>query len=207
MFVPSYGPFTLAGCYREPEGKRALANLYFDEEMTVEKCLDKASTYAWAGIEYGTECWYGFQLDIGAAQEDLNVDNCGFVCPGNPGEYCGSGGHLVLYSSSTQPPDEQPSQPAEVNGHPWYGCMTEATDARALSADTIDLDVSMSLEFCSYYCEGYTYFGVEYGRECYCGNSFNAGSVIAPASDCNMLCSGNDSEFCGAGNRLSVYGV
>lgn len=48
-------------------------------------------------------------------------------------------------------------------------------------------------------------FGVEYARECYCGNSFAAGSTQAPATDCSMACTGNKFEYCGAGNRLSVY--
>jgi hypothetical protein len=31
--------------------------------------------------------------------------------------------------------------------------------------------------------------------------------ILAPGgtSDCNMLCAGNSSEYCGAGNRLDVY--
>ncbi|CAI4216450.1 unnamed protein product [Parascedosporium putredinis] len=48
-------------------------------------------------------------------------------------------------------------------------------------------------------------FGLEYGQECFCGNSFNSGSIAAPITDCNMPCAGNPFEFCGAGNRLSVY--
>jgi len=39
----------------------------------------------------------------------------------------------------------------------------------------------------------------------YCGNSFSAGSVAAPNTDCSFLCAGNVAEYCGAGNRLSVY--
>ena len=54
-------------------------------------------------------------------------------------------------------------------------------------------------------CTGWTYWGVEYGGECYCGNSFAAGSVTAPDSDCSFLCPGNSLEYCGAGNRLSTY--
>jgi len=40
-----------------------------------------------------------------------------------------------------------------------------------------------------------------------CGNAISNGGVIAPGgiSDCNMLCAGNSSEYCGAGNRLDVY--
>lgn len=65
----------------------------------------------------------------------------------------------------------------------------------------------MTLESCAAFCSGYTYFGVEYARECYCGNSFGAGSVVAPATDCNFPCAGNSTEYCGAGNRLSVYAI
>jgi WSC domain len=40
-----------------------------------------------------------------------------------------------------------------------------------------------------------------------CGNAISNGGGPAPGgiSDCNMLCAGNSSEYCGAGNRLDVY--
>jgi len=30
-------------------------------------------------------------------------------------------------------------------------------------------------------------------------------AIAAPDSDCNMVCKGDSSELCGAGNRLAVY--
>lgn len=75
---------------------------------------------------------------------------------------------------------------------------------RALNSKTF-ADDGMTLEKCGTFCAGFTYFGVEYSRECYCGNSFNAGSVKTAASECNMLCAGSKCTYCGAGNRLSVY--
>ncbi len=63
----------------------------------------------------------------------------------------------------------------------------------------------MTLEACQAFCSAYQYFGVEYSRECYCGDSFNTGSVAAPATDCSMTCMGAPFEYCGAGDRLSVY--
>jgi hypothetical protein len=63
----------------------------------------------------------------------------------------------------------------------------------------------MTLDLCAASCSGYTYFGVEYGRECYCGNSFGAGSVAAAESDCSFTCPGNGQQLCGAGVRLSTY--
>lgn len=116
----------------------------------------------------------------------------------------------------------------------YQNCMTEGYDVRALSAAFNAAD-NMTLEGCAGFCGGYTYFGTEYGRECkksalceashvplvcrrrlgrvvtdclrlgYCGNSFNNGSVQAAQTDCSMFCSGNPAQFCGAGNRLSVF--
>lgn len=63
----------------------------------------------------------------------------------------------------------------------------------------------MTLESCAAFCGSYAYFGVEYGDECYCGNTLGTGSVIAANTDCSMLCPGNQLELCGAGNRLSLY--
>ena len=75
---------------------------------------------------------------------------------------------------------------------------------RALSGATFASD-DMTLEACQTFCSAFTYFGVEYARECYCGNSFGTGSMAAPASDCSFSCSGNPFQYCGASNRLSVY--
>lgn len=41
----------------------------------------------------------------------------------------------------------------------------------------------------------------------FCGNTLGAGSVPAPNTDCSMVCSGDQFEYCGAGNRLSLYSL
>jgi len=105
---------------------------------------------------------------------------------------------------SDEPTATATSQPETVGNFNWYGCRTEATGQRALSGATFASD-TMTLEACRSFCAAYTYFGIEYARECYCGNSFGPGSVAAPASDCSFTCSGNPFQYCGAGNRLSVY--
>jgi len=91
-----------------------------------------------------------------------------------------------------------------VGPYKFLSCYTEGTNVRALgSASTAGS--TMTVQSCEAFCNGYTYFGVEYGQECYCGNSFGNGSVPAPNTDCNMVCAGNGGEYCGAGNRLLVY--
>jgi hypothetical protein len=104
----------------------------------------------------------------------------------------------------TSPAPSGPIQPQNVGGYSFMSCMTEANGMRALSQNGY-ADDKMTLESCATFCAGYTYWGTEYARECYCGNTLNAGSVAAPATDCNFPCAGNGGELCGAGNRLSVY--
>jgi len=127
---------------------------------------------------------------------------------------------LTTQTSLTTPSTNTPIIQSTAGPYLYYGCQTEGTDERALASVAFASD-NMSLELCEANCGGYTYFGTEYGRECrffvwllfglitnslgYCGNSFSKGSIPAPNTDCSFACAGNSSEFCGAGNRLSVY--
>lgn len=99
------------------------------------------------------------------------------VCSGSKIEYCGSGNRLELYfSNSTEPGNGSggdgsggdggaPTQPETVGAYKTYGCMTEADQTRALTARSF-VDAGMTLERCASFCSAYTYFGVEYAREC-----------------------------------------
>lgn len=112
---------------------------------------------------------------------------------------------LVVFASAPLVTSQDcPSQPDAVGDWTWLGCYTEATASRALSGKTTAND-DMTLEDCAAFCDDYTYFGTEYGRECYCGDRFNAGSTLRDDSECNMKCAGSECNFCGAGDRLSVY--
>jgi hypothetical protein len=64
----------------------------------------------------------------------------------------------------------------------------------------------MTLEMCAATCSKYAYFGTEYGRECYCGNTLNTGTMqSAKDTDCSFPCAGNAKETCGSGSHLSLY--
>uniref|UniRef100_A0A1I8HBG1 WSC domain-containing protein n=1 Tax=Macrostomum lignano TaxID=282301 RepID=A0A1I8HBG1_9PLAT len=64
----------------------------------------------------------------------------------------------------------------------------------------------ITLQLCSQICElgNFKYFGAQYRKECFCGNSYGSQGA-APESDCNMNCAGNASQICGSGGRNSVY--
>ena len=92
----------------------------------------------------------------------------------------------------------------QIPGYEFTGCYTEATNARALTGSAYFNDL-MTVEKCANACAQFKYFGIEYGRECYCGNSINDGSVEAQLEDCSFACPGDATESCGAGNRLTLY--
>ncbi|KAB5547350.1 WSC domain-containing protein [Coniochaeta sp. 2T2.1] len=96
------------------------------------------------------------------------------------------------------------SHKSKVGGYSLVGCWAEGQGIRALTGATY-ADDTMTLEMCAANCAGFAYWGTEYGRECYCGMALDITSVAAPLEDCNMVCGGNEYQYCGAGNRLELY--
>lgn len=84
----------------------------------------------------------------------------------------------------------------------YLGCFAD-TSARVLQQRFTS--GVMTIESCLDTCQsnGYTYGGVEWAQECWCGHSLNA--VPLSFQQCSMTCSGNSSEYCGAGLALTTY--
>lgn len=78
---------------------------------------------------------------------------------------------------------------------------------RALTAAAYTSTTDMTVQSCISYCDGlgYIYAGVEWYQECYCGNNIINGNTQTTATDCSFPCTGDATEVCGAGNRLSMY--
>lgn len=205
----SVGPYNYISCYTEATTGRALSSAsYAYNSMTPDTCAANCNGYSYFGVEYGRECYCGNTLAAGSVLSPNGDSDCNMPCGGNSTELCGAGNRLTMYSlnSTAAPVAAAPTIKQVIGSYSYYQCQTEATTERALNALAYASD-GMTLEMCISTCAGYTYAGAEFGRECYCGNSFNAGSVVAPGgnADCNMVCAGNNMELCGAGNRLSVY--
>ncbi|KAL1955711.1 hypothetical protein VTO42DRAFT_8183 [Malbranchea cinnamomea] len=86
----------------------------------------------------------------------------------------------------------------------YRGCYTDSVFSRALTGAASD-DDEMTIDFCADFCQAYRFFGLEYGRECFCGNTQSSESTLVADSECSMPCGGDGSKICGASNRLSVY--
>ncbi|KAJ3494780.1 hypothetical protein NLG97_g3855 [Lecanicillium saksenae] len=228
---PGIGDWESMGCHVEGSTGRALERQIWSipgGNMTAPQCMRAcdAGGYALAGVEYGRECFCGNELKNWA--RPATFGGCTKTCSGNLTEYCGGSNRLNLYQNklrykpplttslptpttttdigTTTTPTACPNQPATI-AKDWKldGCYTEGNKVRALS-ERWYADNEMTLDDCSRFCTGFAYFGLEYGRECYCGNSFKGGAVKTSASECSMICPGGQQcDYCGAGNRLSVY--
>lgn len=207
--VPTVSPYTLVGCWTEATAGRALdaKTTASGDAMTLEVCAAFCAGYKYFATEYAAECYCGNSLH--ATSVEAALADCSMPCSGDPFQYCGGPNRIELYETDGSAPATGPTQPATVvgGGSTWnfHQCVTEAAGGvRALSGGAYAAD-DMTLESCAAFCAAFAYFGTEYGRECYCGNAFEDGSVEAAAADCSMTCAGDAQTLCGNGNRLSVY--
>lgn len=127
-------------------------------------------------------------------------------CKGNIFSYCGAGNRLSVWK--IKQPDQPTGPITALDGAAlWKGCYTDGgSGGRTLPSATFT-GSAVSLDTCFSFCSklNYPLFGMEYGRECYCGYSPKTQATVAPDGDCRMPCAGNSSQKCGAGNRISIW--
>ena len=100
----------------------------------------------------------------------------------------------TIVSSTVASSSAAPSSAAVASliGYISLGCYNETHDRRALNSAGTSTSSNI-LESCAAFCSGYSYFGVEYGAECYCENSIYVNSIKqADQSGCYMPCGGPD---------------
>ena len=63
----------------------------------------------------------------------------------------------------------------------------------------------MTREVCAQICSNkkQKMAGVEYGKQCYCGNALNRAGVAS--TKCTMACAANSSETCGGSDAIDVF--
>lgn len=200
--IEAVGDYTLVGCWTELASGRALNQLHQDTvHMTNERCASICEGFRYFGTQFSSECYCGSH--VAKNTKSAPLEDCYMTCAGDTASYCGGSGSLELYMN----PDVvggDPEQPIGAGDFVWSGCRSEPSGARALS-DKATAGSGMTNAVCADFCKDYEFFGTEYGNECFCGNSLPEESKKTPAGECNMLCSGSVVEYCGAGNRLSVY--
>ncbi|PNS16603.1 WSC domain-containing protein 2 [Sphaceloma murrayae] len=97
-----------------------------------------------------------------------------------------------------------------ASGWAYQGCALDNVGARTLTgySNVYSTDqATTSVDTCMKKCQGSQYMGLEYGKQCFCGNSIPADRVpqSSQLGQCNMPCAGNSSQICGGGSQLSLY--
>lgn len=125
----------------------------------------------------------------------------------------------TVYVPSVAPTTGAAAATGIVRRYRYQGCFLEidglngtAPGARSLQGDTTDevLPGDMTVAKCLAFCGGggsgtaYTYAGLEYARECWCGQELAALAAQEPAAQCNLPCDGDSSTLCGGDLRLTV---
>ena len=67
---------------------------------------------------------------------------------------------------------------------------------------------SMTPEMCQRICfvdNDFTYSGVQYFHECFCGNVEPPTTKLRTRSECDAPCAGNSDKMCGGSWRMNVY--
>ncbi|KAF4575259.1 WSC domain-containing protein [Pleurotus pulmonarius] len=192
------------GCYTDEPGARTLTGASYSsgDAMTVESCISFCSdaNFPLAGVEFSRECFCGYAVQSPGAPTGLS--ECSYACTGDSAQSCGGAGRLNLFASGAS----APSVPQTVaEDWDYQGCYTDSVSDRTLS-HSHHVDGGITIESCVAFCStnGFSFAGLEFGDECFCGNSIGA-STKKSDSECAMVCSGNLAEFCGGRDRLTLY--
>ena len=194
--------WTQASACAQDNGSRVIYNdvITLLADNTPAACIAHcaAGGYAFAGVEYGSECHCGTGF-LPGTPDDIDPAQCSMPCAGDARQTCGGSWAIELYTG-----------PAAVETLPdgWSLVSACAVDdgSRVIENDSVSILEDNTPATCIASCVagGFGYAGVEYGDECHCGTGFDA-KEVAPPSDCNMPCAGNVGLTCGGSWRIQVY--
>lgn len=129
---------------------------------------------------------------------------CSLPCSGDNTETCGGNDYLNVYQDTTFPTVDD----STISDYVPMGCYSEGTNGRALIYQQNQLSsTNLTVEECLFACKdgGYSFAGVEYGSQCFCGVVLGNGTLPLSSTSCNMPCTGNSSETCGGPSTLNLY--
>ena len=211
--LPS-NPGTRLGCYADDAATYRLLPTLFaaSDTLTLEACAffcGPSSPYS--GVEFGRECWCasaqsGFSpTSPSTIAAKVGDEQCSLPCAGNSAQKCGASQRIEVYSNALY----RPPTIANITGYEPLGCYRESSP-RLLPYAPLGDDALTALK-CQQHCasqpEAFPYFGLEFGRECWCGVSPPSFAQRVPDAECSMPCAGRpDRELCGAQDRVTAYG-
>ncbi|WWC90941.1 uncharacterized protein L201_005879 [Kwoniella dendrophila CBS 6074] len=213
--IPSGWSIASTHCVAEGSRGRALIGAALaTSDMTYKKCADfcESKGFDIFGIEYSQECYCGSTLSNGASLTRPST-NCNMKCGGSEA-ICGGPSALTLFvkdsaiSAGSLSSDLTTVKVTLPDG--WAAapstCVREGTSGRALAGASL-YDENMTVGKCLTFCksQGMQWAGIEYSRECYCGNDLVNGASLDRTGSCDMPCPGQLGTTCGGPDLLSLY--
>jgi hypothetical protein len=198
-------------CIQEVSGRALTGSSIAGPSMTISTCLSfcQVGGFQYAGLEYGSECYCGAALTNGASLSQTS-GQCNMACASDSASSCGGSNAIQLYQNPSLAPVAAPAPVAPpvivINGFSSSGCIQEVS-GRALTGLRVDY-TDMTIDKCTAACAqaGFKFAGVEYGQECYCGNTLvNGASLSSTSGQCYMDCPGDASMKCGGPNAIQLY--
>ncbi|KAF3097148.1 hypothetical protein TWF706_007400 [Orbilia oligospora] len=205
--TPNLGAWTSNGCYTDSVESRGLDHSSTDSAMTIQKCLQLASGFKYAAVQYHNECFWGNVLkssSVPAASGDCNA-----ACAGDSSQICGGGNRLSLYTNGDYHEPQEPTEPDLPSVHEgndaWslVGCRTDSASSRAL--DNSKVDSAMTVEKCFELAFSYRYAAVQGGNTCYWGDELGSSNQDANIDQCNTPCAGKSDQACGGSLKNALY--
>ncbi|PIL32445.1 hypothetical protein GSI_05147 [Ganoderma sinense ZZ0214-1] len=221
--VPSVGLWESLGCYNDSVNARALpTGVNVPGNFTVEGCTEACfeADFPLAGMEFADQCFCSTAIANGGAP--IAASLCNMACAGNSTELCGGPNALNVYNFTgtitgtpgvppgggpgTGPVLVNPVTSGLPNNFTYAACYVDNANGRIMGTQNPD-DQGLTVESCVTSChsQNFTLAGMEFGVQCFCGNTLIDGATVGDESTCNMACGGNSQEACGGPNRLSVY--
>jgi hypothetical protein len=194
--------FAYYGCHSDARQDRVLKEKsIFSPNTTYASCSAFCAGSQFFGVEYYSECYCGSKI-ANSSVKTKDAD-CWMPCSGDAKSTCGGTDRISIFKAINYTTPTVVN-PAEIPGYAYRGCYEDQVGKRTLGGPYF-FDEKMTTSKCAGLCKNSTYFGTEYGGECYCSNLMPLSAKEVDGVGCNVACKGDTSVACGGANKLSTY--
>lgn len=192
-FTPS-GDYDYIGCYAD-DLDRVLTgtSVKGSTDMTTAVCAGICEGSKYFATQYSKEC---FCSKPGDEPTELGPASCTMACAGDPFDTCGGSLAMSLYEFES-------GAGGGGTGGGYLGCYVDKGGDRIMAEKYVDSE--MTVELCDTVCSGLSYYGLQYGKECWCGGASTDYDKHSGLPNCNFACGGDSSQTCGGRDAMSVY--
>jgi len=184
--------YKYVGCYKD-DANRDLVVMKMGQQATVGACYAACKGYTYFGVQEGEQCFCGDRYDT---YGQVPETDCQMGCEVKPDQICGGFWRNSIYVDT---------EVLALSKYPlkYLGCFKD-TATRDLELQKQDQQATIIS--CRYLCQGYTYFGLQAGGQCFCGNRVGLYGKV-DGSECQSKCDADTAQICGGFWRNSVYTV